>query len=66
MIILNKEPKHGSTVGQKLDAIWEVKGNESCIRTSSGFILATAYTFLSTLKVSVQQEEDFQRIKIVL
>lgn len=65
-IDFNRDVEHGFTVWQKLEMNWYSKKSMSCIRTSSSFTLATAYTFLNTVGVVVNQEEEFQRMKIVL
>lgn len=66
VLMINNDPEDGLTLMERLEIIKENKKGASCIRTSSSYLLATAYTFLDALQLPIQQEKDFQRIKITL
>jgi hypothetical protein len=65
-LIMNNDISDGLTLGQRLKIVEERKELASCIRTSSSYLLATSFVFLKAIKVPIQQESDFQRIKIAL
>lgn len=66
IIRVNHDYTRGLTIRNRLDMV--KKGQEgpiaSCIMTTSGYIIATSYTYLTALGISF--EEDFSKIKIVL
>lgn len=65
-IHINHDYTKGLTIGDRLKIMSEgnMGSGESCIRTTSSYLLASGYTYLSALGETFEQ--DFSKIKIVL